>query len=103
MVFQDPLVLVWALSLKPGRCLTVVGDLDQVRHTGVSSTEFKPVEVAPAPPPLPHPPGGLHFGLYYALLGLVHQPNSSLCLSLPRSQTFEFSLSHLLFPLYENN
>lgn len=91
------------LSLKPGTCLTVVRDLDQVRPTNVSSTQFKPVEVAPAPPPLPHPPEGLHFGLYYALLGLVHWPNSSLCLSLPRSQTFVLSLSHLLFPFYENN
>ena len=94
MVFHDPLVLVWALSLKPSRCPAVVRNLDQVRPTDVSSTEFKPEVVVPAPPPLPHPPGGVHFGLYYALLGLVHRPNSSLCLSLPGSQTF---------PLYENN
>ena len=86
------------LSLKPGTCLTVVRDLDQVRPTNVSSTEFKPVQVAPVSPPLPHPPGGLRFGLYYALLSLVHWPNSSLCLSLPRSQILHYLPLICYFP-----
>ena len=91
------------LSLKPGTCLTVVRDLDQVRPTNVSSTELKPVQVAPVPPPLPHPPGGLRFGLYYALLGPGSLAKLKPVSLSAKISDFALSPSHLLFPFYENN